>query len=96
MKVAQRLIMDRFAMGIQHRVAVQLKALPAKGALEYRLTALHSIGHGGELLTGGHTDAVSLTRLCRRQGIVEPTQQTLDALMKLDLSAGVDVEIRTN
>ena len=28
--------------------------------------------------------------------IVEPTQQTLDALMKLDLSAGVDVEIRTN
>jgi len=27
--------------------------------------------------------------------IHEPTQQTLDALMKLDLSAGVDVEIRT-
>lgn len=27
--------------------------------------------------------------------IMEPTQQTLDALMKLDLSAGVDVEIRT-
>ena len=27
--------------------------------------------------------------------ILEPSQQTLDALMKLDLSAGVDVEIRT-
>ncbi|MCA9630664.1 MAG: 30S ribosomal protein S10 [Myxococcales bacterium] len=27
--------------------------------------------------------------------ILEPTQATLDALMKLDLSAGVDVEIRT-
>jgi len=27
--------------------------------------------------------------------ILEPTQQTLDALMKLDLSAGVDVEIRS-
>ena len=27
--------------------------------------------------------------------IFEPTQATLDALMKLDLSAGVDVEIRT-
>ena len=26
--------------------------------------------------------------------IVEPTQQTVDSLMKLDLSAGVDVEIR--
>jgi small subunit ribosomal protein S10 len=27
--------------------------------------------------------------------IIDPTQQTLDALMKLDLSAGVDVEIKT-
>ena len=27
--------------------------------------------------------------------ILEPTQQTLDALMKLDLAAGVNVEIRT-
>jgi len=27
--------------------------------------------------------------------ILEPNQQTLDALMKLDLSAGVDVEIKT-
>ncbi len=26
--------------------------------------------------------------------IIEPTPQTLDALMKLDLSAGVDVEIK--
>ncbi len=27
--------------------------------------------------------------------IIDPTPQTLDALMKLDLSAGVDVEIRS-
>jgi small subunit ribosomal protein S10 len=27
--------------------------------------------------------------------ILEPTQQTLDALMKLDLSAGVDIEIKS-
>jgi len=26
--------------------------------------------------------------------IIEPTQSTVDALMKLDLSAGVDVEIK--
>jgi small subunit ribosomal protein S10 len=26
--------------------------------------------------------------------ILEPTQQTVDALMKLDLPAGVDVEIK--
>ncbi|HCP45014.1 MAG TPA: 30S ribosomal protein S10 [Deltaproteobacteria bacterium] len=28
--------------------------------------------------------------------IMEPNQQTIDALMKLDLSAGVDVEIKLN
>lgn len=27
--------------------------------------------------------------------ILDPTQQTLDALMRLDLAAGVDVEIKT-
>ena len=27
--------------------------------------------------------------------ILEPTQQTIDALMKLDLAAGVDVEIKS-
>src|SRR5688572_12001692 len=31
----------------------------------------------------------------RLMDILEPTQQTLDALMKLDLSAGVDVEIKS-
>jgi len=31
----------------------------------------------------------------RMLDIVEPTQQTIDSLMKLDLSAGVDVEIRS-
>jgi small subunit ribosomal protein S10 len=30
----------------------------------------------------------------RMMDILEPTQQTVDALMKLDLSPGVDVEIK--
>jgi small subunit ribosomal protein S10 len=30
----------------------------------------------------------------RMMDILEPTQQTVDALMKLDLSAGIDVEIK--
>ena len=30
----------------------------------------------------------------RLMDILEPTQQTVDALMKLDLSAGIDVEIK--
>jgi small subunit ribosomal protein S10 len=28
--------------------------------------------------------------------IIEPTDKTVDALMKLDLAAGVDVQIRLN
>jgi len=28
--------------------------------------------------------------------IIEPTPQTVDALMKLDLAAGVDVDIKLN
>ena len=40
--------------------------------------------------------ALVLTELDKRiLDIIEPTQQTLDALMKLDLSAGVDVEIKS-
>lgn len=35
------------------------------------------------------------TRVHKRlMDILEPTQQTVDALMKLDLSAGIDVEIK--
>ena len=33
-------------------------------------------------------------RLKRVLDIVDPTPQTVDALMKLDLAAGVDVQIR--
>jgi small subunit ribosomal protein S10 len=32
----------------------------------------------------------------RIMDIIEPTDKTVDALMKLDLSAGVDVEIKLN
>ena len=43
------------------------------------------------VLRSPHTDKKSREQF----DILEPTQQTLDALMKLDLSAGVDVEIKT-
>ena len=52
------------------------------------------------VLRGPHVDKKSREQFEIRThkrliDILEPTQQTLDALMKLDLSAGVDVEIRT-
>ena len=52
------------------------------------------------VLRGPHVDKKSREQFeirthKRLLDILEPTQQTLDALMKLDLSAGVDVEIRT-
>ena len=52
------------------------------------------------VLRGPHVDKKSREQFeirthKRLLDIIEPTQQTLDALMKLDLSAGVDVEIKT-
>ena len=51
------------------------------------------------VLRGPHIDKKSREqfeiRIHKRMlDIVEPTPQTVDALMKLDLSAGVDVEIK--
>jgi len=51
------------------------------------------------VLKGPHIDKKSReqfeVRIHKRMlDIVEPTPQTVDALMKLDLSAGVDVEIK--
>ncbi|MGB0680515.1 MAG: 30S ribosomal protein S10 [Polyangiales bacterium] len=52
------------------------------------------------VLRGPHVDKKSREQFevrthKRLLDIVDPTQQTLDALMKLDLSAGVDVEIKS-
>jgi small subunit ribosomal protein S10 len=52
------------------------------------------------VLRGPHVDKKSREQFEIRThkrvlDILEPTQQTLDALMKLDLSAGVDVEIKS-
>ena len=52
------------------------------------------------VLRGPHIDKKSREQLeirthKRLLDILDPTQQTLDALMKLDLSAGVDVEIKS-
>src|SRR6185436_18391259 len=52
------------------------------------------------VLRGPHVDKKSREQFeirthKRLLDILEPPQQTLDALMKLDLSAGVDVEIKS-
>ena len=52
------------------------------------------------VLRGPHVDKKSREQFeirthKRVSDIIDPTHQTLDALMKLDLSAGVDVEIKS-
>ena len=52
------------------------------------------------VLRGPHIDKKSREQFeirthKRLLDILDPTQQTLDALMKLDLSAGVDVDIKS-
>jgi len=56
--------------------------------------------HRYTVLRGPHVDKKSREQFeirthKRLLDIIEPTQQTLDALMKLDLAAGVDVEIKS-
>jgi len=56
--------------------------------------------HRYTVLRGPHVDKKSREQFeirthKRMMDIIDPTQQTLDALMKLDLSAGVDVEIKS-
>lgn len=56
--------------------------------------------HRYTVLRGPHVDKKSREQFeirthKRLMDIIEPTQQTLDALMKLDLAAGVDVEIKS-
>ena len=51
------------------------------------------------VLRGPHVDKKSREQFEMRThkrvlGIVEPTPQTVDALMKLDLASGVDIEIK--
>ena len=41
-------------------------------------------------------DQYELRTYKRLLDIVEPTEKTVDALMKLDLAAGVDVQIKLN
>ena len=52
-----------------------------------------------DLLRSPHADKTSREQLeirthLRLMDIIEPTDKTVDALMKLDLPAGVDVEIK--
>ncbi|MBK8014173.1 MAG: 30S ribosomal protein S10 [Deltaproteobacteria bacterium] len=56
--------------------------------------------HRYTVLRGPHVDKKSREQFeirthKRLVDILDPTPQTLDALMKLDLSAGVDVEIKS-
>jgi len=56
--------------------------------------------HVYTVLRGPHVDKKSREQFAlpthkRLLDIIDPTQQTLDALMKLDLPAGVDVEIKS-
>ncbi len=47
-----------------------------------------------DILRSPHVNKTSRDQLERLMDIVDPTDKTVDALMKLDLPAGVDVEIK--
>ena len=52
-------------------------------------------GYAATVRTGASTGPLD-SRAKRLLDIVNPTDKTVDALMKLDLAAGVDVQIKLN
>jgi small subunit ribosomal protein S10 len=78
------------------RIRIRLKAF------DYRLidqSALETRKQRFDLLRSPHIDKASRDQLeirthLRLMDIIDPTDKTVDALMKLDLPAGVDVEIK--
>jgi len=83
---------SRPARSSRLRSATGAKVVGPSRSGRTRITAVHRAAlpargqEVGEQLRSDHK---------RLLDILEPTQQTLDALMKLDLSAGVDVEIKS-
>ena len=77
---------------------------PAKGQVEFRVKELEdnlSVGSdikvdtfkAGEHVDKDARDQYEIRTHKRLMDIIEPTDKTVDALMKLDLAAGVDVQI---
>jgi small subunit ribosomal protein S10 len=87
-----------------NKIRIRLKAydhrLLDQSATEIVDTAKRTGARKYTVLRGPHVDKKSREQFeirthKRLLDILDPTQQTLDALMKLDLSAGVDVEIKS-
>lgn len=68
--------------------------LPAGIAVVIGLSAVYVVARNRSVLKKSREQFEIRTHK-RLLDILDPTQQTLDALMKLDLSAGVDVEIKS-
>lgn len=83
-------VIDQALKGIVEtakRTGAQVKALPLPTAIE-RFTVLVS-----PHVDKNARDQYEMRTHKRLVMIVEPTDKTVDALMKLDLAAGVDVQI---
>ena len=81
-------------------VSAQIKAICDSGGVELRgPIPLPNKIEKFTVLRGPHVDKKSREQFeirthKRLLDIIDPTPQTVDALMKLDLAAGVDVEIK--
>ena len=73
------------------RIRIRLKAFDYKLIDQSALEIVDTAKRTGAVVRG----PVPLpTRIQRLMDIVDPTDKTVDALMKLDLPAGVDVKIK--
>ena len=92
-------------MGYNNKIRIRLKAYDHKLLDQSVSEITDTVRRTGARIAGPIPLPTKINKKSREQfeirthkrmiDILEPTQQTLDALMKLDLSAGVDVEIKT-
>jgi len=80
-------------------IRIRLKAFDHRVLDQSTSEIVNTAKRTGATVRGPHIDKKSREQFEMRThrrvlDIVEPTPQTVDALMRLDLSAGVDVEIK--
>ena len=81
------------------RIRIRLKAFDYKLIDQSAQEIVETAKRSGDILRSPHVNKTSRDQLeirthLRLMDIIDPTDKTVDQLMKLDLPAGVDVEIK--
>ena len=82
---------------VEHKIRIKLKAFDHRVLDQSVWEIVNTAKRTGAIVRGPIPLPTVINRYCvlRSPHIDKKSQQTIDSLMKLDLSAGVDVEIKS-